>query len=398
MLLVTVPVGISMALGNALMPLAVKGSFESRPLLGTGVYTTGIQLGSFLAAIVAVPIADVWFGWRGALAAFGVAAALGAAVWLAFAPRGHGSVVDVGGIPRLPVRNLTAWLLVAMFASVAVNYYGLGAWLPNAYQERGWSEGHAALLLAIFNLATVPAGVVVTFLGDRLGSRRTYMVLAAISLTAGTTLLIEVPTGAYAWAFIGGFGNGMMFPLMMTMPLDVSRRAADVSAVTGMMLGFGYSIAALSPFVLGAVRDSTGSFRTSLWLLVAITTVLALIVSQLGPGRLSRGVTVEPRIRAVADPPVGCCACPVTASASNLPGRLPRRSRISRRSTTSATGIRASPRHAGSTRARCGSGRRSRWSSASAGASCRCATRSCASSRMRSSRSRRGPAGSARTT
>jgi CP family cyanate transporter-like MFS transporter len=297
-LLATVPVGIGMALGNALMPLAVKGGFESRPLLGTGVYTTGIQLGSFLAAILAVPVADAWFGWRGALAAFGIAAAAGAIVWLLFAPRGQGSVVDAGGIPRLPLRNLTAWLLVAMFAAVAVNYYGLGAWLPNAYQERGWSEGHAALLLAIFNLATVPAGVLVTIIGDRLGSRRAYMVLAAVALTAGTVLLIEVPAGAYAWAFVGGFGNGMMFPLMMTMPLDVSRRATDVSAVTGMMLGFGYSLAAISPFALGAVRDATGSFRTSLWLLAAITTGLAFIAWQLGPRRLSHGVSVEPRARA----------------------------------------------------------------------------------------------------
>jgi CP family cyanate transporter-like MFS transporter len=302
-LLVTVPVGIGMALGNALMPLAVKGGLESRPLLGTGVYTTGIQLGSFLAAIAAVPIAEIWFGWRGALGVFGVAAAAGALVWLRFSPREHGSVVDVTGIPRLPLRSPTVWLLVAMFACVSVNYYGLGAWLPDAYQERGWSEGHAGLLIAIFNLATVPAGVVVTLLGDRVGSRRTYMLLAAVALTTGTVLLIEVPSGAYAWACIGGFGNGMMFPLMMTMPLDVARRATDVSAVAGMMLGFGYSIAAVSPFALGAVRDSTGSFRTSLWLLVGMTTALAFVVAQLGPTRLTHGVSVETRVRVVADEP-----------------------------------------------------------------------------------------------
>jgi CP family cyanate transporter-like MFS transporter len=299
-LLVTLPVGIGMALGNALMPLAVKGGVPGRPLLGTGVYTTGIQVGSFVAAIVAVPVADIWFGWRGALGAFGIAAAAGAIAWLAFAPRGQGSVVDVNAIPRLPVRNLTAWLLVAMFLCVATNYYGLSAWLPDAYQERGWSEGHAALLIGIFNLATLPAGLFVTFWGDRLGSRRAYMLLAAVALTAGTVLLIEAPSGAYAWAFVGGFGNGMMFPLMMTMPLDVARRPADVSAVTGMMLGFGYTLAAIAPFGLGAVRDSTGSFRTSLWLLAGITTVLAVVVSQLGPARLSHGVAVEPRVRPVA--------------------------------------------------------------------------------------------------
>jgi CP family cyanate transporter-like MFS transporter len=298
-LLVTIPVGIGMGLGNALMPLAVKGGVPRRPLLGTGVYATGIQVGSFAAAIIAVPIADVWFGWRGALLAFGIAAAASAITWLALAPRGQGSVVDTNAIPRLPVRDRTAWLLVAMFLCVAVNYYGLSAWLPNAYQELGWSEGHAALLIGIFNLATLPAGLFVTFFGDRFGSRRAFMLCSAAALTLGTVLLIEAPAGAYAWAFIGGFGNGMMFPLMMTMPLDVARRPADVSAVTGMMLGFGYSLAAIAPFALGAVRDSTGSFRTSLWLLAGITTLLAVVVSQLGPARLSRGVAVEPRVRPV---------------------------------------------------------------------------------------------------
>ena len=138
-----------------------------------------------------------------------------------------------------------------MFLCVAVNYYGLSAWLPNAYQELGWSEGHAALLIGIFNLATLPAGLFVTFFGDRFGSRRAFMLCSAAALTVGTVLLIEAPAGAYAWAFIGGFGNGMMFPLMMTMPLDVARRPADVSAVTGMMLGFGYSLAAIAPFAAG---------------------------------------------------------------------------------------------------------------------------------------------------
>jgi cyanate permease len=85
------------------------------------------------------------------------------------------------------------------------------------------------------------------------------------------------------------------------MPLDVARRATDVSAVAGMMLGFGYTIAAVSPFALGAVRDSTGSFRTSLWLLAGMTTALAFVAAQLGPRRLSHGVTVEPRMRPAAD-------------------------------------------------------------------------------------------------
>jgi cyanate permease len=32
-----------------------------------------------------------------------------------------------------------------------------------------------------------------------------------------------------------------------------------------MMLGLGYTISATSPFILGAVRDATGSFDAVLW-------------------------------------------------------------------------------------------------------------------------------------
>jgi CP family cyanate transporter-like MFS transporter len=293
-LLATVPVGVGMALGNALMPLAVRGGLTRSAILGTGVYATGIQFGAFLAAVVAVPISDVWFGWRGSLAVFGFAATLSAVAWIAFAPPQR-SVTQMRGLPRLPLRSPTAWLLVGMFLCVSLNYYGQGAWLANAYEERGWSEGHAAILIALFNLATVPASLVVTFFGDRVGSRRRSMLVCVVLLTLSTVLLIEAPGGAYAWATIGGLGNGAMFPLMMNMPIDVARRPSDISAVTGMMLGFGYSGAATSPIVLGAVRDSTGSFRTSLWLLVGITSALFVVVSRLGPARIARGVGLEPQ-------------------------------------------------------------------------------------------------------
>ena len=68
--LLTWPVGIGMGLGNALAPISVKEHFEDRPATGTGVYTTGIQIGSTGAAALAVPLAG-WLvgGWRGALIA-----------------------------------------------------------------------------------------------------------------------------------------------------------------------------------------------------------------------------------------------------------------------------------------------------------------------------------------
>lgn len=58
--------------------------------------------------------------------------------------------------------------------------------------------------------------------------------------------------------------------------------------MTGLMLGAGYSLAALSPFVLGAVRDATGSFTASLWLIVATASALLLVSLALSRERLHR--------------------------------------------------------------------------------------------------------------
>ena len=48
--LLTFPVGIGMGLGNALAPIVGQGdTSRDRPATGTGVYTTGIQIGSTAA-------------------------------------------------------------------------------------------------------------------------------------------------------------------------------------------------------------------------------------------------------------------------------------------------------------------------------------------------------------
>jgi cyanate permease len=42
------------------------------------------------------------------------------------------------------------------------------------------------------------------------------------------------------------------------------------------MIGAGYTLAAVSPVVLGAARDASGSFHVSLFILVGVAAVLAV--------------------------------------------------------------------------------------------------------------------------
>jgi CP family cyanate transporter-like MFS transporter len=292
-LLFTVPVGIGIGLANVLLPETVKQNYAHRPAFATGVYAMGINLGSTIAAAVAVPIAAAEGGWRVALGTFSAATGLLLVAWL-FLSRGEAPHVrPARGVPKPPVRSPTAWRLLFTFALLSVTFYGLNAWLPDAYVEHGWSESTSGALIAVLNAVSVPVSVLVPALADHVGSRRVYLVLGSIVALSGLLGVVLAPGAAWLWVVVIGVGLGSLFPMVMTLPLDVSHNPAQVAAVMGMMLGGGYVISALSPFVLGAVRDATGSFAASLWLVVGVMCCFLVLASTLTAQRLHRGV-MEP--------------------------------------------------------------------------------------------------------
>ena len=139
---------------------------------------------------------------------------------------------DVARI-KLPFQSGTAWVLVGIFGSMACVFYGLNSWLPDAYVERGWSDGKAGALLAVLNIAALVTTVIIPWLSDRKGSRRVYLVSFSAALALAVAGFVVLPGGAWVWATVVGLSTGAMFPLVMTLPVDVGKRSADVASVTG---------------------------------------------------------------------------------------------------------------------------------------------------------------------
>jgi MFS transporter, CP family, cyanate transporter len=277
----TLPLGIGMGIGNATAPLAVRETVPDRPATGTGVYTTGIQLGSAISAAIAVPLAAVLGGWRGALIAFSVASLALALVWGLLERAGGRHVRPARLVPRLPWRSRTAWLLVAIFVSMSSSYYGLVTWLPDSYVERGWSDDAAAGLLAALSVTAIPASFVLPWLSDRRGGRGPWLVACLVVFALGTAALLAAPGAAYVWALLTGVAQGGVFALVMTLPLDLEHGSERVGALVAMMLGIGYSAVAVAPFALGALRDATGSFDAVLGVcvgLLALSSALACLL------------------------------------------------------------------------------------------------------------------------
>jgi len=298
--LLTFPLGIGMGLAGAMLPVAVKERFSDRPGFATGIYTTGITVGSAVAAAVAVPLAHAAGGWRTPLLGFGaVSAALGAAwLWLTRRETAHVRT-DVRPL-RLPLRDLLAWQLVTAFFLMSFVFYGLNSWLPDAYVERGWSESSAGALLAVLNTITIPCGFAVAWAADHWGTRRRWLGGAAILQLVGLLGLVLLPGAGWVWAGLVGAAIGPLFPLTMTLPLDASTRPAEVAALAGMMLGLGYTLSASSPLLLGAVRDLSGGFDAVLWVLVGAGALLVAVDWSFSPERLSDARSSGESLRPVA--------------------------------------------------------------------------------------------------
>ena len=276
-----------MGLAGAMLPVAVKQRFADRPGFATAVYTSGITIGSALAATVAVPLARAAGGWRTPLLVFGVVSTVLAAVWL-WLTRSELPHERVDARPlKLPFRRPLAWRLVAAFFLMSSVFYGLNAWLPDAYVERGWSESSAGGLLAVLNTVTIPVGFGVAWAADHWGTRRLWLGGAA-ALQFGALLgVVLVPGGGWVWAVLLGASIGPLFPLTMTLPLDGAGRPAEVAALAGMMLGVGYTLSATSPLLLGALRDATGGFDAVLWAIAGLAALLVVVDFSFTPARLA---------------------------------------------------------------------------------------------------------------
>ena len=284
----TLPVGIGVAIAGSLMPLVVTQSWARRPVLGTAVYATGISLGAAASAALAVPLSEALGGWRGALTAFSVFTAALVLVWVVLTRRYSYRFAAAEPLPRLPLRSRTGWLLVAIFAIVSISYYGVNAWLPSSFTERGWSHASAGALLTVLNAVTVPVAIALALRGDHYGSRRFWIAAGATLQLAGLLGVIVAPAGGWAWAALIGAGIGLLFPSIMTMPLDIADRPSDVGALAALMLGAGYTLSALAPLLLGVLRDAAGSFTVGMWVIFADTALLLCVALLTSNERLRR--------------------------------------------------------------------------------------------------------------
>ena len=285
----TLGIGFGVGVAGAIPSMVVSTRMPSRPALGTGAYAGGIVAGSTLAAALAVPLA-LDGAWRVALAVISVASFLAIVVWLVLVrPDPPGRRLAPRAV-RLPWGSRTAWVLLLVFGVQSLLYYGVVSWLANVFVERGWTPAAAGSLVAVVNAVGLVTTLGVPLLADRLGARRPQLVASSVAATLALLGLLLAPDLAVAWVVVIGLALGAIFPLVLTLPLDVTDDPAQVGSVAALMLLGGYILSSTGPVLLGAARDATGSFEVSLWILVLVAVILDGLCVLLSPARLRRGI------------------------------------------------------------------------------------------------------------
>lgn len=288
----TLGIGVAIGVAGAVLPIVVKERFADRPALGTGTYTGGIQLGAALSAAAAIPLAQAGGGWRASIATFSAATLLITVVWFALV-RANASG---GGMSSswLPAGSTIAVALAGLFAVQSVPYYAFNSWLPAYLLERGWSETAGGGLLGALNVGSLTACFIVPLAAERFGSRRAYLMGASCGLSAAILGLLLMPRLAPVWVPCAGLCLGALFTLALTLPLDVGKSREEVGAIAALMLCAGYSLSAVTPVVLGAIRDATDSFVPGFWLTGAFALLLIPTCAWFSPERLGRRPAIEP--------------------------------------------------------------------------------------------------------
>jgi CP family cyanate transporter-like MFS transporter len=258
-----------------------------RAAAATGGYTVSMMVGATASSALVVPAAVLLGGWSAALAALAVPAALASALWLPIARR-----VPRAGGPRaerspLPWRERFARLVSGFQAGNSTQFYGWLTWLAPYYEDQGWSAQRAGLLLAVWSVVQLPAGMIIPLLAERRRRWRFWALVAVGSGLLGTlgALLVPQPpvVGPWPWVMLMGIG-GASFALGLSVIAWRTPDSATSAATSGLVLGVGYVCAAVAPLLMGVLIDITGGYPAAIAVLLAAGALQMWATLRIGDG------------------------------------------------------------------------------------------------------------------
>lgn len=273
----TLLLGAAIAVCNVLVPIVIKRDYP-RPGTMMGLYAMVLIGGAALAAGLTVPFEHAVGSWWRALGVWGLAAIAAFAAWVPVTWRARGT--GDGARPlRVRLRgDRLAWLLTIMFGVQSLLFYVSLAWVPDILHSAGVDPTEAGVMLSIEMLVGIPVGFAVPIIAARLRDQRPIIVFGVLCWVVSYGGLLLAPgTATAAWMVVMGGAQGVSFSLSIALIVLRAPDHAHATALSGMVQGGGYILAAAGPLAAGALHDLTGSWAAPIIAMLVLTVVLLVV-------------------------------------------------------------------------------------------------------------------------
>ncbi|MDM7487338.1 MFS transporter [Rhodococcus sp. CSLK01-03] len=254
-----------MGVGNVVIPPLVKRYFSDRLAVVSTVYIVGVQIGTALPALAAVPVAEA-AGWRWSIGLWAVWAFAAAVPWIIVLHRARGpKSVTRDAAPSDPApgrvwRSPVAWGMAGMFGMTSLITYSMFTWIPAVLLDAGGSEALGGAMTALFSFVGLAASFVAPAACARMRDPFPLVVVCVVSYAVGFTGLLLAPLTATAlWVLAIGVGP-TTFPMALTLINLRTRTHAASAALSGFTQGLGYTVACAGPVLVGVLRETTGGW------------------------------------------------------------------------------------------------------------------------------------------
>ncbi|WP_261817363.1 MFS transporter [Vibrio gallicus] len=276
----TVFIGIGVAIGNVLLPVAVKQSYPYRIAIVTSLYTFSMGFGSTLTSSLMVPLSHLnpssLQGWQFALL-FNLCLTIPALIFWLLKPSSSNAQSQSSSLPLAKVlRSKIAWQVTLALGFNSITFYAFAAWLPKILIDSGLAEAKAGYIYGLLQFATIWPGLVLIPLLAKLKSSQILILCTALGTVSAVIGLMLAPEFAVIWTILFGFCNCATFVITLSFIGLRTNNSHEAAALSAMSQSLGYLIATVGPPILGMVHAFTHSWNWALGVVVATGLVCAV--------------------------------------------------------------------------------------------------------------------------
>ena len=319
----TILLSIGIAMGNVLLPALVKRDFPRHVTLLTTTYATLMTLIAALSSGLAVELA-AWgahfpwlpgnlaqitdltnstvpagavsagspaqgsaLNWRFSMTFWAVPAVVALLAWLPVLGWGRETKTASKNVAagHCVWKSPLAWQIGLFLAFVTAGGSAAFTWLPDILESRGMSEEDSGWMLSLYQMVSLLVGISLPLLAARLKSQSSLALASGLICAFGTLgLYLHLPF-TWLWVSLTGLGNGAGFILALAFIGLRARDHHEAARLSGMVQGTGYIWGAITPPVLGAIFDSTGSWDIPLLFLILAALAQTWFGSRAGRAR-----------------------------------------------------------------------------------------------------------------